>query len=171
MSRLTKRISAVVCYTQGKYDETIPAECTPQDVRAILNKLADYEDTGLSPEEINARLQRKHDCKIECLLDEYNKLKDKLAAYEDAEKQGRLIVLPCKVGDSIFRINEFYGTPQNKWDEQIIEWQVAHITLYLDEIVFVDDSDNCFRVDDLGKTVFLTPEEAEAALKEMKNDA
>lgn len=34
-----------------------------------------------------------------------------------------------------------------------------------DEIVYIDDSDNVFTADDIGKTVFLTREEAERALK------
>lgn len=42
--RLTVRIHDKVYYTKGAYKETIPAECTTQDVREILKRLADYED-------------------------------------------------------------------------------------------------------------------------------
>jgi hypothetical protein len=52
MDRLTKRIGEHVYYTKGKYEETIPAECESWDVRTILQRLAEYEDTGLTPEEI-----------------------------------------------------------------------------------------------------------------------
>lgn len=45
-NRLTKRIINHVYYTMGAYSETLPAECTPQDVRQILKRLADYEDIG-----------------------------------------------------------------------------------------------------------------------------
>ena len=54
-NRLTKRIFEHVYYTMGAYSETIPAECTPQDVREILKRLAVYEDIG-SIEEINLLL-------------------------------------------------------------------------------------------------------------------
>ncbi len=52
MDRLTKRIKDSVYYTKGEYQETLPAECNSSDVRAILNCLAAYEDTGLTPDEI-----------------------------------------------------------------------------------------------------------------------
>ena len=75
-----------------------------------------------------------------------------------AEKDGRLVVLPCKVGDTIYRC----GDPIKK----IYEWQIAYVEVYDDETVFVDDSDNTFVEADIGKTVFLTREEAEKALED-----
>lgn len=52
MERFTMRITDNVYYTKGKYEQTIPAECESWDVREILKRLADYEDTGLEPGEI-----------------------------------------------------------------------------------------------------------------------
>lgn len=52
--RLTKRIGDHVYYTKGQYEETLPAECTPSDVRNILNRVADYEDTGIEPQNIES---------------------------------------------------------------------------------------------------------------------
>lgn len=51
-----------------------------------MHRLADYEDTGLTPTEINARLQRKHDCKIECLFDEYNKVVEERDALKERQR-------------------------------------------------------------------------------------
>ena len=82
---------------------------------------------------------------------------NRLAEYEDAEEQGLLVRLPCKVGDTIYRC----GDPIKK----IYEWQIAYVEVYDDETVFVDDSDNTFVEADIGKTVFLTREEAEKALE------
>lgn len=73
-----------------------------------------------------------------------------------------VIVLPCKVGDTIYRC----GDPIKK----VYEWEIEHIEIYFDEIVFVDDSDNVFTADDIGKTVFLTRKEAEKALEEMRKE-
>ena len=53
--------------------------------------------------------------------------------------------------------------------KKIYEWDVAYIEVYEDEAEYVDDSDNRFTADDIGKTVFLTREAAEAALKARKN--
>lgn len=69
-----------------------------------------------------------------------------------------VIVPPCNVGDTIYRC----GDPIKK----AYEWDIEHIEIYYDEMVFVDDSDNEFTEADIGKTVFLTREDAEAALKE-----
>ena len=56
MERFTKRAFDAVTYIGPgvQYTETgdIPAEMTPAEVRAALHRLADYEDTGLTPEQI-----------------------------------------------------------------------------------------------------------------------
>ena len=83
---------------------------------------------------------------------------NRLAEYEDMEEQGLLVWLPCKAGDTIYRC----GDPIKK----IYEWQIAYVEVYEDETVFVDDSDNTFVEADIGKTVFLTREEAEKALED-----
>lgn len=73
-----------------------------------------------------------------------------------------VIVPPCKVGDTIYRA----GDPIKK----VYEWQIEHIEIYADEIVFIDDSDNTFTAEDIGETVFLTQEEAEKALAERSEE-
>ena len=53
MERLTWRIGKTVYYAQGKYyKETLACECDADDVRNILQKLADYEDLNATPLEI-----------------------------------------------------------------------------------------------------------------------
>ena len=50
MDRLTNRIAVperendLIVFTKGKYDDTIPAEMTHDDIRAVLRRLAEYED-------------------------------------------------------------------------------------------------------------------------------
>ena len=39
---------------------------------------------------------------------------DKLAAYEDAEEQGRLVILPCKVGDTVYYLDPYDGIMNGK---------------------------------------------------------
>jgi hypothetical protein len=67
-----------------------------------------------------------------------------------------VIVPPCKVGDTVYRI---------VGDGSILAWDIISMECFVDEIGFVDDSDNWIAFDDFGKTVFLTKEEAEQALK------
>lgn len=95
---------------------------------------------------------------------------DKLARYEDAEEQGRLIVLPCYVGDKVYRI-----WPCGKNGKSVSEMVVTHIDIdFLPEIEFSCHKEkSCgnywfFKADSIGKAVFLSREEAEKALEGLK---
>lgn len=111
-----------------------------------VNKLAEYEDTGLSPEEFKE--------KSESVLELYGKLKP----YADAEEQGRLVILPCKVGDTVFVITERGFIAKGKvcnfrfFDKLIVDVEYHHFG-------------TCATSRYWGETVFLTREEAEATLK------
>ena len=56
MKRLTKVINAcgktVVVYTCGKYEDTTAGEMEHEDIRNVMKRLSDYEDTGLTSPEI-----------------------------------------------------------------------------------------------------------------------
>lgn len=77
---------------------------------------------------------------------------EKLAYYENLEEQGRLVKLPCKVGDTVYKAD--------KVREKIKQYKVIHFET--DRVDF-DNYDSCF-LSHFGKTVFLTKEEAEAEL-------
>ena len=96
----------------------------------------------------------------------------KLADYEDAEKQGLLVRLPCKVGDTVYRVNAGAKQP-------IIPMTVSEIhflcyknerAVRFDAIGKEDMGESCYRLEDIGRIVFLTHEEAERKLEEMKNN-
>ena len=76
---------------------------------------------------------------------------DRLAAYEDAEEQGLLVRLPCKVGSTVYRI-------------------ITRRLYCVGEKDIVDVEFTLDMLDDFGKTVFLTREEAEAALIRLKGE-
>lgn len=90
-----------------------------------------------------------------------------IRAWRNAEEQGLLVRLPCKVGDTAFRINKGAKNP-------IIELTVTQIDItrrsYNLEVIDRDCGElMCFK-NDIGKNVFLTREEAVKKLEEMKND-
>lgn len=62
MERLTKVINAcgktVVVYTRGKYKDTTAGETEHKDIRNVMKHLSDYEDTGLTPEQIRELKER-----------------------------------------------------------------------------------------------------------------
>lgn len=80
----------------------------------------------------------------------------KLAEYEDLEEQGKLLKLPCAVGDTVYTI---YSDEDSSFIEESKVEEVSTHRVWIDSTYF--------DYDDFGKTVFLTREEAEAALKEL----
>lgn len=87
-------------------------------------------------------------------LEVYFKLKD----YEDLEEQDRLVKLPCKMGDTVYKIAGV-TTHGCGYVWKYLTYEKA----YVHETVF-----NLGRLNDIGKTVFLTKSEAEAKLKELR---
>lgn len=125
--------------------------------RKVWERLKAYEDTGLEPEEIDmdheAAEQLRHLCRG-CDLDRLEKL-------AEADRDGRVVVLPCKVGDTLFRV--FAG--------EILEHKVRNMRyLAIQGRWDIDTTPFCSYVESsIGKTIFLTREEAKAAL-EAKRD-
>ena len=129
------------------------------------NRLAAYEETRLTPEEFHAYWVFLEDMigeqKVGEALDRFRQL-------VKADRDGRLVVPPCKAGDTVYEVTS---------RKTISEYRVKAIRVELFctfiewDIVagFVDKSIFGVPVDEIGKTVFLTREEAEAALEVRKD--
>ena len=89
----------------------------------------------------------------------------KLCELEDKICEGKMVELPCAVGEYVYRI-----IGENTPKPWIWHWEIVEIMIYPDEIVYRDDSDNIIENKDFGLTVFLTPEEANKKLKELENE-
>lgn len=140
----------------GKHGKPM-ADCTALYCRnRLLDRLVEYEDTGLTPEQIK---ELEHDTT--------GPLHRKISEWIDAEAAGRLVVPPCKVGDRLYEVTgrktisvykvkairvELFGL--------FIEWDIVE--------GFVWQSLAGINAGEIGKTVFLTREEAEEALKEVE---
>lgn len=86
---------------------------------------------------------------------------EKLAKYEDLEEQGRLIKLPCKVGDTLYRlVPNLY--------RKYVEIKIAQFVINENGIYFITNKGVSWSAGEIGKTVFLTKPEAEAKLKELR---
>lgn len=68
-----------------------------------------------------------------------------------------VIVPPCKVGDKVYRPSKCLG---------VVQFVIISFIAYQSEMFYTDDSDNIIYIPDIGKTVFLSREEAEQKLKE-----
>ncbi len=125
----------------------------------VANRLYAYEDTGLSPEEVKRLKERISpispfsDDKIDELEEAIDNLRFRLSVYEQRLADGRMIELPCKVGDTVYelRYNHCCTCPDQDYYS-------------IDEKSFSLDMLN-----EINKTVFLTREEAEQSLKECEN--
>ena len=126
-----------------------------------VERLAAYEDTMLEPEEITA---------MQHTLDEYHKVADPLLR---AQTAGRLVVLPCKVGDTVW-------VTRNPWTGKLLKKPLdayvngmkmyshgLYVNLLFDTRKINGTRD--YEINHIGKTVFLTREEAEKALEATKD--
>lgn len=146
------------CTAVGGFCTAVPAAHCPL--------LREYLDTGLTPEEIDmdheAAEQLRHLCR-DCDL-------DRLEGLAKAEKDGRLVVRPYSIGETVYVLlkdGAIFYPETNGWyiSEEIIE-AISHDGFYLGDPV-----DDVYTPDsEIGKTVFLTREEAEKALEAMKDE-
>ena len=132
----------------------------------LVERLAAYEDTGLTPEEIKAPFTE--DAMINLAAQALGVEADRLCELAEADKDGRVVVLPCKVGDTVWVILDGAKCVRRC----VVEY--ATIGRYFTVIVFhtADRTREQYGVPAgaFGKTVFLTSEEAEKALKVMMGD-
>ena len=142
------------CYGSGCKINDCPFET------AVCDRLAAYEDIGLTPEEIKAPFTE--DTMINLAAQAMGVEPSRLRELAEADKDGRVVVLPCKVGDTVWRIVRD-GEPHITRDE-------------VRDMYFADDMPPCVELvggrvtftEKFGKTVFLSREEAERALQEME---
>ena len=97
-------------------------------------------------------------------------LLETLGKYEDAEEQGLLLRLPCKVGDTLYRVNK--GAKEPVIMMRVIQLYIKQIhnrtVMRIDVINDADMGESCYLPCDIGERIFLTRDEAEAKLKEME---
>lgn len=159
MNRLTIRNS------DGAWD--VPLRCDDDGayipLQEIIDRLAAYEDTGLEPEEVRGIKTAYDEVQIPYEVVATGADAARVIRLLDAEDEGRLLVLPCKVGDTVFSAFENDGVFCGK--------------VYA---ISTCDGTNWFSVrydgglrydhtwDEIGKTVFFAREDAEKALEGME---
>ena len=92
----------------------------------------------------------------------------KLAEYETAEEEGRLVVLPCNVGDTVYLIDDIDCVFERESIVTEIEIDKDGATIMIQDEIPICSSG--YNLSDFGEIVFLTREEAEKALKEIKKE-
>lgn len=187
------RLTYVKCPKQWDIGRHPTKYSSKKTFQQVVDKLAAYEDIGLTPEEIentlanfsvflcymtNGRMS-KTNYTVEamrsegdnCIMEMCNECEDRKFSEKDekAEAEGCLNVLPCKVGDTVWVITPDFDVPiegvvtiiEHNIYTSPMEW----ITVKAEFPIF-GVMEKKSRIDMvIGKTVFLTYEEAEAALK------
>lgn len=141
------------------------------DYVSAAYRLAAYEDTGLYPESVEA-LKLSMMGKAISEITEFDGLPiDRLRELAEADKDGRVVVLPCKVGDTVYTNNRVLGADNAMHDEICTRRIKGYGGNALNKVWLIANGDYCdFSIfpSEVGKTVFLTHEEAERAMEEME---
>lgn len=165
MERLTRRCDTGHAYYPHCFEEPCNRRC--EDClfdETICERLAAYEDSRCAPEEvlpkdkadeIALKLMRLADLESLCGY-------DRLRELAEADKDERVVVLPCKIGDKLYRV--FAG--------EIFEHRVGSMKYFAIQGRWdIETYPFCPCVESsIGKTIFLTREEAEKALEAMRKE-
>lgn len=157
MKRLTRRSDTGHAYYPRCFEEPCNGNgCKFKDClfdERVCERLAAYEDTGLEP----------------AMCANYKTFEDeaiskgvtfkRIIALMEADRTGRLVVQPCKMGDVLYR-----ASPSGVVVHRVANMVYRELTSrwYIDTIPNLP-----YASEELGKTTFLTREEAEKALKEV----
>ena len=132
------------CFKEPCYGSGCKIEDCPFEI-AACERLADYEDTGLTPEEIKAPFTE--DTMINLAAQALGVEPSRLRELAEADKDGRVIILPCKV----------YETDGVRVYEHTVR-----------EVIYETAGGPAFDKNAIGKSIFLTRAEAERAIQEME---
>lgn len=165
MERLTYRLKTGEVLMATECEEKYT---TDEWICILQERLAAYEDSECEPEEvlpkdkadeIALKLMRLADLEGLCSY-------DRLRELAEADKDGRVVVLPCQLGERVFAILD--------GEKHVRECEVEHTVLDDLRKVFairpVGYAQNAYYAPfgAFGRTVFLTREEAEKALEAMR---
>ena len=154
------------CTAVGGFCTAVPAAHCPL--------LRQYLDTGLTPERCAEFARADAEGRYIVMRDAEQEGVARLRELAEADKDGRLAVLPCKVGDTVW-------VTRNPWTGKLLKKTLdayvncvkmyshgIYVNLLFDTRKINGTRD--YEINHIGKTVFLTHEEAEAALEAMKDE-
>lgn len=133
------------CTAVGGFCTAVPSAHCPL--------LRQYLDTGMTPEQCeNAKVI------IESAFSDDTSKAERIRELLKADKDGRLVVLPCKVGDTVYKVITIQAQKP-----VLLETQVKTLGQAADVAQLIGKKNKVINI-------FLTREEAEAALEAMKDE-
>lgn len=173
MERLTKYLASGAAVYNYPADCYSGVDCNDRVAKSVyrqtcVERLAAYEDTGMTPERCAEFARADAEGRYIVMCDAEQAGVARLRELAEADKDGRVVVLPCKVGQRVFALLDT--------DKHISECEVKQIGIG-NKIGFIGlepigarGREYGVALNGFGKTVFLTREEAEKALEAMKDE-
>ena len=137
--------------------------------KQVWERLKAYEDTGLTPEEVKrSKLEIEAGC-VKAIARTYGIDINRLRKFAEADRDGRVVVLPCKVGDILW----ITGSIRRLYSAKVRTFFIGHPSgvRWGDDdggIQMIRTTECDVPMCDFGRSVFLTREEAEKAMAERK---
>lgn len=171
MERLTKYLASGAadynytadCYGGNDCNDRVAKSAYRQ---TCVERLAAYEDTRMTPEEVSTLVKDWNDlCTIVGECGGITRVK----ALAEADKDGRLVVLPCKMGGELYSTLDDIGRLHQCRATYALLDERPYLNTVVLKPVDYEGSQYGASFGAFGKTVFLTREEAKKALEAMKD--
>lgn len=141
-----------------------------EDYSNIRKDLLAYKNTGMTPERCAEFARADAEGRYIVMRDAEHEGVARLRELAEADKDGRLVALPCKVGDTVW----ITGSVRRLYSEKVRTFfcgDPSYSRGMADNGVKMIRTTGCdIPIHEFGKTVFLTREEAERALEAKKNE-
>jgi hypothetical protein len=145
-----------------------------ENIQEIINELHRMKKEYNAPQGCCVRTQERNGYRSKCLSIAIKALSE-VQSLAKAKAEGRLVVLPCKVGDTVYHrsgqhtiddIQLFYP----RQNGHVPEERIGKLQIRLGSLNYAGLQTFATYADEIGKTVFLTRAEAEEALKEVQHE-
>lgn len=129
---------------------------TVGDIVQMAERLAEYEDSGRSPKACAAAREIEESISESCMDIR------RIAELMQAEVEGKILTLPCKLGDTVWLSKLFYTRPKKPIPVTVDAARIDRngVTIITGKRRFCEEA--------FGKTVFFTEDDARKAWKEME---
>lgn len=160
-----------------KYRHEVNGNCTAvggfcTDVTAAhCPLLRKYLDTGMTPERCAEFARADAEGRYIVMRDAEQEGVARLRELAEADKDGRVVVLPCKVGGTVYMIERIFNIDNGVCDEICARKVIGYGGNNLNALWLIGSGGICnvsIFLSEFGKTVFFTREEAEKALRGME---
>lgn len=134
-------------------------DCLQYGIDTIEGVVALLHTAAVQATTMRSRLKEIEDI----LGDDYDL--DRLKELVEADREGKCVVLPCRVGDKVYCIQSYFNDAKMR-SEKKVKCRVVDFMQSLPDLFECEGM--IYKFSDIGKIVFLTSEEAESALEKMK---